>query len=117
MPCAADHSIKPAVMAPDCDTRARSPTGGMRAAKLALSFARGARMPRQFGPTSLRPVTRAAFSQASASEPVPCPSPAVMMIAVAVPLSPAAATMPGTAGGGRNDHQQIGRGLAILECF
>ena len=57
-------------------------------------------MPRQFGPTSLRPVARAAFSQPSASEPVPCPRPAVMMIAAAAPFSPAAFTMPGTDCGG-----------------
>ena len=66
IPCAADHSIRPAVMAPDCDTRARSPVGGMRAAKLALSLARDDNTPRQLGPTSLRPVARAAFSQPSA---------------------------------------------------
>src|SRR5262245_31663890 len=100
MSCAADHSIRPAVMAPDCETRASSPAGGMRAAKLALSLAREVKTRRQFGPPSLSPVARAAFSQASASEPSPCPSPAVMMIAVATPFSPAAATMPGTDGGG-----------------
>ena len=87
-------------MAPDCDTRARSPVGGMRAAKLALSLAREDNTPRQLGPTSLRPVARAAFSQPSASEPAPCPRPAVMMIAAAAPLSPAVFTMPGTACGG-----------------
>jgi hypothetical protein len=79
---------------------ASSPAGGMRAAKLALSLARDDKTPRQFGPTSLRPLARAAFSQASASEPSPCPRPAVMMIAVATPFSPAAATMPGTDRGG-----------------
>ena len=74
--------------------------GGMRAAKLALSLARDDTKPRQLGPTSLRPVARAAFSQASASEPAPCPRPAVMMIAAAAPFSPAIFTMPETERGG-----------------
>jgi hypothetical protein len=100
MPCAADHSIRPAVMAPDCETRARSPVGGMRAAKLALSLARAESTPRQFGPMSRRPVARAARSQACASEPSPWPSPAVMMMALAAPFSPAAVTMPGNDCGG-----------------
>ena len=66
----ADHSTKPAVMAPDCDTSARSPSRRhAAAAKLALSFARGSSMPRQFGPTSLRPVARAAFSQTRRASP------------------------------------------------
>ena len=56
--------------------------------------------PRQFGPTSRRPVARAARSQLSANDPAPCPSPAVITIAVATPFSPDAATIPGTEGAG-----------------
>jgi hypothetical protein len=114
---AAEHSIRPAVMAPDCETRASAPAGGMRAAKLALSLARDDNTPRQFGPTSLRPVARAAFSQASASEPSPWPSPAVMMMAVAAPCSPAAAMMPGTGLWRCRDDEQIGRRSQLLDGF
>ena len=81
-------------------SQSKSPRRGIRAAKLALSLARDDTMPRQLGPTSLRPVARAAFSQASASEPAPWPRPAVMMIAAPAPFSPANFTMPGTERGG-----------------
>ena len=73
---------------------------GVTPRKLALSLARDDTRPKQLGPTSLRPVARAAFSQASASEPVPWPRPAVMMIAAPTPFSPANFTMPGTEPGG-----------------
>src|SRR5947209_5306433 len=45
----AAHSMRPASTAPDCEISARSPAPTLRAAKLALSFARGAITPRQFG--------------------------------------------------------------------
>ena len=89
----------------------------MRAAKLALSLARDDTTPRQLGPTSLRPVARAAFSQASAREPAPCPRPAVMMIAAAAPFSPANFTMPGTEQRRCRDHDQIGWRRHALNGF
>src|SRR5215470_14019381 len=92
----AAHSTKPAATAPDCEISAISPGCALCAAKLALSLACGARTPRQFGPTSWRPLLRAMFSQDSASEPGPCPIPAVTIIAVDVPFSPAAAMIAGT---------------------
>jgi hypothetical protein len=90
----------PAAIAPDCEINAKSPGSGIRAAKVALNWACGAITPRQFGPTSRKPVARAAFSQLSAREPGPRPRPAVMMIAAGTPFSPAAETMAGTVWGG-----------------
>ena len=68
-------------MAPDWEMSARSPVRGMEAAKLALSFEGGASTPRQLGPTSRRPLARAACSLASASDPGPWPRPELMMMA------------------------------------
>ena len=54
-PCADAHSTNPAAMAPDWETSARSPAGGIEAAKLALSLTPGTSTPRQFGPDKAHP--------------------------------------------------------------
>src|SRR5450755_405528 len=94
----AAHSTIPAAMAPDCEINAKSPRRADLAAKVALNFAGGTITPRQFGPTRRRPLARAAFSHACATEPGPCPRPAVMMMAAAAPLFAAWATTAGTSG-------------------
>jgi hypothetical protein len=58
-PCADTHSTSPAAMAPDWETSARSPAGGIEAAKLALSLTPGTSTPRQLGPTRRIPTARA----------------------------------------------------------
>ena len=97
---ASPHSTMPTAIAPDCDTRARSPGAAGFAAKLALSPACGDITPRQLGPITRRPEGRAALASSSASEPGPCPSPAVITIAALTPAAAASATTRGTMAGG-----------------
>ena len=69
------HSIRPAAMAPDCEISARSPSCGIRAAKLALSFDRRHQHAEAIWTDQPQAeAARAACSAASASEPRPWPS-------------------------------------------
>jgi hypothetical protein len=96
----AAQSTMPAAMAPDCEISASFPLPGMCAEKLALRFAPGIMMPRQFGPISRIRYFCAARSAASACDPAPWPRPALTMTAPAAPRRPASSTSPATAPAG-----------------
>ena len=101
---------------PPCPRRSRRtarsapdfPRHGICAAKLALRFAPGIMMPRQFGPISRIPYFCAARSAASANEPGPWPSPAVTMSAPAHAATPGLIDEASDRSRRRRNHHEFG---------